>query len=360
MGNTLKPVILLSTMNIGSIVESGKMNTLYTLNESGEFSSLEIDNSGSISLHTLIKGFPPSPGDSIHSDPANNFLWQVRGRGLYFLDISTMQTKHIISSYNFNDEVGSVSIISPEKKLLYVWLMNHGIDDPESFSFVIIDFNRGEIVFESYLIAGGLFPLNDSKALFQEYTGDQGNIIKWSLTDYSLENIQDNKLTKQLSQLQIDVWPYSKVYHREKRIMLGYSRMTGTIEYFSITWDEDFEDIHSEPIIIQRPGGKRIGADFQFSANGDWVKTLLTEKSGPIDTPRLLFYHVHDMYPQHLSQPILCGYTNRENPGAFMDHEKWGPCYVEQDPDYPKKIFVYKLNEGLKLLADQVVTRATR
>lgn len=40
-----------------------------------------------------------------------------------------------------------------------------------------------------------------------------------------------------------------------------------------------------------------------------------------------------------------------------MQHTEWGPCYVEMDPDYPDKLFVYKLNEGLELLRKQVLNK---
>ena len=57
--------------------------------------------------------------------------------------------------------------------------------------------------------------------------------------------------------------------------------------------------------------------------------------------------------------PIMCGFTTDGNPGAFMQHEEWGPCYVEQDSEYDNKLFVYKLNEGLKILAEQALNKVT-
>ena len=79
-----------------------------------------------------------------------------------------------------------------------------------------------------------------------------------------------------------------------------------------------------------------------------------------LDVPRLIIYHVNDKYPQGLSLPVMCGFSSEGSPGAFMQHEEWGPCYVEQDMEYDDKLFVYKLNEGLELLARQAVNKVTR
>lgn len=71
--------------------------------------------------------------------------------------------------------------------------------------------------------------------------------------------------------------------------------------------------------------------------------------------PELIIYHTGDIYPQGLSMPIYCGYTKKNGYGGFIDHETWGPCYVELDSDFPNKLFVYKLNDGLKILAEQLL-----
>ena len=48
------------------------------------------------------------------------------------------------------------------------------------------------------------------------------------------------------------------------------------------------------------------------------------------------------------------------SPGAFMQHQEWGACYVEQDMDYDAKLVVYKLDEGLELLAKQTLNKVIR
>ena len=100
-----------------------------------------------------------------------------------------------------------------------------------------------------------------------------------------------------------------------------------------------------------------LDTDFFFSMDGSWGKTHWIDPPGPLEVPRLIIYHVGDIYPQGLSMPIICGYSGDESPGAFMRHEEWGPCYVEQENKYPDKLCVYVLNDGLEILARQGVSK---
>ena len=120
------------------------------------------------------------------------------------------------------------------------------------------------------------------------------------------------------------------------------------------------ENIKIEPIILQRPKNKLLDDAYVFSQTGEWVKTLAFKEGDDEIPPDLLIYHTGDMYPQGLSLPILCGYTKENGFGGFMDHETWGPCYVELDSDFPDKLFVYKLNDGLKMLAEQALGNVTK
>jgi hypothetical protein len=76
------------------------------------------------------------------------------------------------------------------------------------------------------------------------------------------------------------------------------------------------------------------------------------------DVPEILVYQLSDIYPQGVSMPIYCGLTKDGTDGAFFNHKKLGPCFVELDIDNPKKLFVYVLNDGLKILAKQAVNVA--
>ena len=138
--------------------------------------------------------------------------------------------------------------------------------------------------------------------------------------------------------------------------MFGTSRPMGKLTFFTVVWDEELEDVKIEPIILQKPKNTKLHERVEFSSDGSWMKTVArTDKGQFLNPPELVIYHVGDMYPQHLSMPILCGYAKEGNDGAFMNHSEWGPCYVELDFEFKNKLFIYKLNNGLKLLAEQAM-----
>ena len=51
---------------------------------------------------------------------------------------------------------------------------------------------------------------------------------------------------------------------------------------------------------------------------------------------------------------LIAALLRCETPGPFINHKEWGPIYIEQDIEQPGKLFVYKLKDGLKLLAENM------
>jgi hypothetical protein len=47
--------------------------------------------------------------------------------------------------------------------------------------------------------------------------------------------------------------------------------------------------------------------------------------------------------------PVSLGYTNQD-PGAFMNHTRLGPCYVEQNTTREGILFIFKLNDAVEIL----------
>jgi len=66
----------------------------------------------------------------------------------------------------------------------------------------------------------------------------------------------------------------------------------------------------------------------------------------------LLLYHVDERYENGLSLPMYCGSSSKEESGAFVEHDKWGPLYVmtEDRKNGESVLLVFKLNDGLKYL----------
>jgi len=151
-----------------------------------------------------------------------------------------------------------------------------------------------------------------------------------------------------VTRLQINIDRYSM--NTGKKMLLGTSSVSGKLEYYSIQWDKGFKEVKVEPLTRQLHKGLMINSSFKFSPDSKWVKSNITEVEYPEIAQQLIIYHISDIYPQGLSKPIIFGYSDRTNPGAFMNHSQWGPCYLEQDPYYPEKLFVYKLNKGKESL----------
>ena len=356
MKKKLKPMILPNFKPIEEILGINKQNYLAAINKKGEFCLLEIDEAGVIiDMNPIIHSFPSDFGSSYHSDNEHNVLWQIEGRGFTVLDIKTEATGDCIVSYNADDKVLNSFLVDADNKIFLIdmsRLDRNTLCSIKGFLYVLYDLNKNKIIFESPIYGGTVYPFNNN-LLFCEYIGEKHDMLKWYIIDFYLDNKKENKLTKKLTKMQIKAWDRSKTIHTGRRMMLGTSRLSGSLEYFSIRWDEDFEDIRIEPIILQKPNGKRISSRFEFSPDGNWVKTLKFADSGVTFPPELIIYHVGEVYPQGLSMPILCGYTKEINTGAFMNHSEWGPCYVELDYEFNNKLFVYKLNDGLKILAEQ-------
>jgi hypothetical protein len=356
--NYLKPLIIKTSKEIYQLVEIRKKNCIGTVNSRGEFSILTIHNTGRVSVNNIVRHFPPDFGDKIESDPEHNMMWLIHGRGIYILDMESRKTAHVLASNNPNDRVMNTFLLEPEKKLFYVGLANAGIHDIP-FSYALIDFNQKIKTFESPLMRGILYPIGNNLFLYQEYS-NAGTTFKWYISGLDINEKKENKLTRKLTKLQIDTWSEAKTIHIGKRMMLGESHRLDKAEFFSVCWDEDFEDAKIELIISQIPDGGLLNNLFSFSFDGNWVKSTIEFGKIPTDTPRLVIYPVGSIYPQGVGMPIICGITHDSSPGAFMDHEKWGTCYVEQDRDYDDILFVYKLNEGMKILAEHAKERFSR
>ena len=172
-----------------------------------------------------------------------------------------------------------------------------------------------------------------------------------------LKTKDDNELTKVLNKYQIKVWDGCKSFDLNRKFILGYPYKIIRPK-FIIKWDKEINEVEATPIVVQMPGSEKSGYSYSpemlVSFDGNWMKTTLEKmKEGMFDIPELLIYHLSDIYPQGIGMPIHCGLTKEGSEGAFFLHTKLGPCFVELDSDNPKKLFVYKLNDGLKLLAEE-------
>jgi hypothetical protein len=347
----LKPEIITTKEVINGLVALSIPNTIGTLDKHADFALLHFDKQGNLDVKPIVKGLPEKKSLDLYSDDENNILWVVRGKGVYFLDIESKKSGHIIVSNDGNGKIYRVFTVDPQKKILAIDFDNGPVTASQYRLFDLP--NNQEIPTNPGAYMGVLFAYYNKQLLGKYW---ENGAYEWDLSDMIIETgkFWDDNLTKALTKFQINTWHKTKTMHLKKRILLGTGWIGKKLIYYSVRWDEKIEDVKVEPLILQVPEDCHIRDDYVLSQDGNWMKTLLSRYSGLTpDVPELVIYHVSDIYPQGLSLPIYCGYTHTGNNGAFMMHDTWGPCYVEQDADFPEKLFVYKLNDGLKILTEQ-------
>ena len=245
-----------------------------------------------------------------------------------------------------NADLSVIFLADPDKKIFYINYVDIGSRPLVTF-YVLYDMINSKKIYQSKSTNGEFFPLEKDKYLYMEYSGDHS--FHWYISDIYLKEKKENKLTKELTKYNINANIYSYVVNPVQRKMRGTSEVKGMFANFFIRWDEEFEEVHVEPLLLQCPRDKQIYPEF-ISGSGKWMKGMQYSKTGLEDVPRIVLFHCSDMYPQGVSMPIECGYSLEGTPGAFMNHKEWGECYVEYENG---KLFVYKCNEALALLAKQ-------
>jgi hypothetical protein len=348
----LEPVIIQLNKQIEGIVGVNKDDCFVTLNKDREFSLAEIIDEKTVQIKPTVDGFPGYDGDYIKSDSTNNIVWMVRGRGLYFLDLETKKTGRCFASQDGNDKVLNSFLVDPEKKIFLIHISQ--LTPVKGYFYVLYDLNKNDIIFTSELYHGKPNPFRKDMILFEEFLG--GPLSKWWVSDLHLKEKKENKLTKELNKVKMSIWPRSKTLNQKRKLMLGMTGIKINDEYqdSAIKWDDELKEIKVEPLILQKPKNGDLDSGYEFSADENWCKSLkLIYNDGIQMPPELIIFQVADIYPQSLSMPIYCGYTKEANQGAFVNHTIFGPCYVEWDSEVPKKLFVYKLNDGLKILAEE-------
>jgi hypothetical protein len=354
MNKSLKPLILKSNKSFHGLYDLSTNNTLATLNDRGEFSTIEIDDSGDVKVVTVSPGFPGRTSERVNTDPEHSFMWLARVRGLWILDMTTKERREVDPSGNTAAEITGACLIDPIKKIFLINLFINAFEIKDCMVVhYLYDFEKDKIINTTEPQDNLASKFGNGNLLVHDKITRESKKYIWYLSDGYFKKRIENKLTDELTKMDLDIWGQTRTINLKKKLLLGTADIADKLCYFSVRWDDKFEEVKVEPIIAQLPDGKMISSAFQFSNDGNWVKTFQMESEGLIDAPRLIIYHVNEMYPQCLSLPIMCGYTRSDNSGAFMMHSVWGPCYVEQDNNFADKLFVYKLNDGLALLAEQ-------
>ena len=354
MQKRLKPLIIKTGYTLLSLYSVPEPDTMAAV-MGPDFSYIHFDKSGHIaSVTSIVPGFPGDFGKYYGVD--SGCFWMIRGRGVYTLDLQTGKTTHCIISHNPNVKLVDALVVDPVNRILLVKYYELIFPDEGPSQYVLISLDTGEIIFTSKEYEGFFIPMgNPDRLLYcQFYQKNDIWLFKWYETDLYMTKLKGNKLTKKLNELQFYMWSHTHTFHREKRRMIGYIKNTDPTRFVSVHWDEDLEDVMVEPLILQQPKGN-LSDGMEFSPDGNWLKTELRPPAGLLKPMELIIYHVGDIYPQGISMPIYCGYKQERGSGAFLQHSVFGTCWLEVDDTLPGKYFLFKLNDGLTLLADGVL-----
>jgi hypothetical protein len=185
----------------------------------------------------------------------------------------------------------------------------------------------------------------------------------WYLTDTFLTNIKAGKgsiiagsdpITKALTDNHVHaVNESNKLLHQGKRLLFAWSYISRweDVQTVLVRWSEDLQDFDIQRTVLQMQDTETKIYDGQdgISADGNWLKGLRRiSLMGRWMKERVVF-HLQDYYPQGISMAVSLGYTNQD-PGAFMNHPRLGPCYVEQNTTREGILFIFKLNDAVEII----------
>jgi hypothetical protein len=366
MEEYVKSGVVSHSIEYYGLAESGYDGKLLTLNQRGEFSYLNLEIPDRPRLEVITPGFP-GVGGELGSDAENRVGWIIRGRGVYFIDLDSKKTGHMVAgNYGRVEQVlctdkerllFAVVTISWEASILYAYDLSANMDqkvgaDPVS-TYNALGKNR---VF---------LELQDNKEMPQ-YNG-------WFLTDTFKTNIKagqgavlagSDPLTKALTDNHVHaVNASNKLLHQGKRLLFAWSYITnpGTpIQPVLVRWSEDLQDITIYPIALMKRTEKYSysGGVSIISGNGNWLREFRSVWVNGARIGERVMFHLQDYYPGGISTPVSLGYTNQD-PGAFMNHSKLGPCYVEENTNQDGILFIFKLNGAVDILKRRVLGAAS-
>lgn len=355
MSERLKPTILPIPGEIYDIAGIDIPNTVAIKNGKGEIALLSFDEKMRSKVEVPVPGFPG--GGMLYTDPEHKFVWTRRGSGTYFLDTQTKQTGHCVSMF-MGSKVYQVILADPEEK---VWLIVYG----QMGGNLIDVFNLATDTKKTLEGAiGGLVYSFDSKRVLVN-SENKHNKKDWVFTSTLItdfKNPEEFELTKKMTELEIRLDYELKKYSLRSRFMIGRtSRILNPISKDSdtqvtIRWNEEGKTTITPLTLLQQPKEIR-GLPFigEFSSDGNWLDAAGRYVFNGINSPLERFvYHVGDQYPTGMSPPIRLGLVESNVKGAFMLHDTLGPCYILLDPENAKNVLLYKLNEGLPIIARQM------
>lgn len=337
--STVRPLVV-SNSHTGPLVAIKVDNSIATTNDKGEFCRLIIDDDGDVSIKKLAGSFPPVRGRGINASPYGDILWQAHYTGCYFLDIESGKTAYIRCGYG--EKVRHAMIINPLERHVAV-MFTEGRKTRAGCRFVIYSIPR-EIVIDEKLHDG-----IDAIILFSPSTllcSSLDSKDLWYFTDSDFRKTWHNGLTKWMSREMVDLPPKTQAVADTNRLMIIPYKDKKYPGMYAVSWSENGSKITASKLF--KNDRWKVDDRFVFSPDQTWCYSTVRVPGDLIDSQRLVFFHVDTKRNNALSQPYLGGYTAGEARGAFFRHKLWGQCFLEQNPDYPGLLFIYRLDSELK------------
>ena len=356
MNERLEPYIVRTPTKVYDIAGINIPDTVTIINKNGEISLLHFDKEMKPAEEVPVPGFPGG-GGILETDPEHRFAWVRRGSGVYYLDTQTGETGHSVSMF-MGSKVYQVFLANPEKKF---WMIVYGqMGGNEIDAYNLVDNKKTNIAF----LDGYFWRFTNGKIL--AYTKSLSEQYEWRFSDTELsypDSPKEHEITKKLTALNVRIDEKNKSYNLSSRIMLGTTQKlpdlinNGSTD-ISIRWNEDEDEVKIEPLLpLHKPDdiGGLVFCMYEFSSDGKWFDADAVHKYNGIGKPEERFiYNVSDAYPAGISPPIRLGLIEPNTRGAFMQHSAWGPCYVMRDKEKENNVLVYKLSDGMEIIADQL------
>jgi len=355
MKERLVPQIIQSQGGICAVMGIGMPNKFILVNGRGEFCLASLDSAYGLDVEPVVENFPPVACSDYRTDGKAPIVWARRGRAFYGLDIANNIARHVVVSHDGDEEIIDSYLADPASGMFMIRVVHHGwTSDDTRFFFVLFDLHSGSILGRTDS-GGSVYPLGNGLLLHDDHEWDDSGkrtVRKWLICGPNLDDSSGNSLTEILNKFQLKMARGKRCYSPEYRMLIGTKRTGDRYLPFVVRWQEDFMDADADSLTAQVPQAFRLSNFVWFCPHDPWVKACLYQPLGK--NTDLVFYRIDDAYPQHLSPPILGGYSSTDGYGAFVNHTELGPLYVDMDDQHPGILLVYKLNDALELLKKAV------
>jgi hypothetical protein len=308
----------------------------------------------------VVKGFADDAISWLGTDEKGTILCGKQGyRGFLAVDAETKDTLDIVPSVSIGGQADIFRAYLTELpgRVLFLGFAgppNHMLYDFANKKDLFIPDNTPPLkINELYKISKTMYLLETFNKTITFYLSD--------LTVHGFDNLHTNTLTKSLTQkgFSSSAWKRSRPFHSGNRMLIGTIEGAGQTINAVACWDEEYQNVRIEPLIIQCPAEYAFSTDnWTFSLDGKWLYNIAWKGIyGGSSDPELVFYHIDPSYPQHISPPVFAGkLSGVDVNGCFVDHSKLGMVFldIQANPGY---VLVYKMSDMLPIIAKKLAQK---